>query len=262
MYQQSLVRAIRNLDKLTVAAMNGVAIQLGLSLALACDYGVASPRPVWAAPRCASVSCPTRTVTGCCPAPRPSGHPRLPAAQADRRRDRGARPGVVHEVVEPDQLMAAALALAAELAKGPQVAMRLLKQAVYNALDADLRQAGDDIAAKTALSDHHPDAREGLRPSTTSARPVQPLARGARRRRGPRPRPPTPAGRPPPRTHPVRSSQPGRSPGSPRSSGSVHASKGVARAARRRVRELRLGGGLRPVGRAAGVPRGRARVRR
>ena len=37
-YSQELVPSVRNLDKLTIAAMNGVAIQLGLSLALACDY--------------------------------------------------------------------------------------------------------------------------------------------------------------------------------------------------------------------------------
>src|SRR5205085_5552719 len=39
---QSLNVAVRNLDKLTVAAINGFAIQTGLSLALACDFRVAS----------------------------------------------------------------------------------------------------------------------------------------------------------------------------------------------------------------------------
>src|SRR5205085_8564059 len=39
---QSLNVAVRNLDKLTVAAINGYAIQTGLSLSLACDFRVAS----------------------------------------------------------------------------------------------------------------------------------------------------------------------------------------------------------------------------
>jgi 2-(1,2-epoxy-1,2-dihydrophenyl)acetyl-CoA isomerase len=40
--------------------------------------------------------------------------------------------------------------------------MRLLKRTVYNAAELTWAQACDDIAAKTAISDHHPDAREGM----------------------------------------------------------------------------------------------------
>jgi hypothetical protein len=41
------------------------------------------------------------------------------------------------------------------------VATRLLKRSVYNAWDLSWEQSLDEIAAKTAISDHHPDAREG-----------------------------------------------------------------------------------------------------
>jgi 2-(1,2-epoxy-1,2-dihydrophenyl)acetyl-CoA isomerase len=58
--------------------------------------------------------------------------------------------------------MPRARALAEELAHGPQVAMRLLKRAIYNAAELDFVHALDDIATKTAISDHHPDAREGV----------------------------------------------------------------------------------------------------
>jgi 2-(1,2-epoxy-1,2-dihydrophenyl)acetyl-CoA isomerase len=71
--------------------------------------------------------------------------------------------GLVHEVVPPEQLMERARELAREMANGPQVAMRLLKRAVYNAAETVFTQALDDIASKTAVSDHHPDAREGIR---------------------------------------------------------------------------------------------------
>jgi 2-(1,2-epoxy-1,2-dihydrophenyl)acetyl-CoA isomerase len=37
----------------------------------------------------------------------------------------------------------------------------MLKRSLYNAADATLVQAFDDIAVRTAISDHHPDAREG-----------------------------------------------------------------------------------------------------
>jgi 2-(1,2-epoxy-1,2-dihydrophenyl)acetyl-CoA isomerase len=70
--------------------------------------------------------------------------------------------GLVHEVVAPDALMDRTMTLAHELADGPQVAMRLLKRSVYNAAESTFAQALDDIAAKTAISDHHPDAREGV----------------------------------------------------------------------------------------------------
>jgi 2-(1,2-epoxy-1,2-dihydrophenyl)acetyl-CoA isomerase len=40
--------------------------------------------------------------------------------------------------------------------------MRLLKRSVYAAAELTFEQSLDEIAAKTALSDHHPDVREGV----------------------------------------------------------------------------------------------------
>ncbi len=54
------------------------------------------------------------------------------------------------------------MTLATELANGPQVSMRLLKRSIYNAAELSWAQSLDEIAAKTAISDHHPDAREGV----------------------------------------------------------------------------------------------------
>ncbi len=71
--------------------------------------------------------------------------------------------GLVHEVVAPEALIGRTAALAGELADGPQVAMRLLKRSIYNAADLTFGQALDEIASKTAISDHHADAREGIR---------------------------------------------------------------------------------------------------
>ena len=69
--------------------------------------------------------------------------------------------GLVHEVVPNDDLETRAMAFATEIANGPQVATRLLKRSIYNAYDLSWEQSLDEIAAKTAVSDHHPDAREG-----------------------------------------------------------------------------------------------------
>jgi 2-(1,2-epoxy-1,2-dihydrophenyl)acetyl-CoA isomerase len=70
--------------------------------------------------------------------------------------------GLVHEVVADGDLLDRTLALARELAEGPQVAMRLLKRALYTAAESTLAHSFEDIASKTAVSDHHPDAREGI----------------------------------------------------------------------------------------------------
>ena len=69
--------------------------------------------------------------------------------------------GLINQVVPADQLRREAQELALELANGPQVSMRLLKRSVYQAAELSFEQACEDIAARTAISDHHPDASEG-----------------------------------------------------------------------------------------------------
>ncbi|HLZ68584.1 MAG TPA: enoyl-CoA hydratase-related protein [Dehalococcoidia bacterium] len=162
MLSQSLNLAVRNLDKPTVAAINGVAIQTGLSLALACDFRLAAEEA-----RLGSATLRFGLL------PDEGGQWLLVqhigvARTLDfllRSRIVGAAEalqlGLVHEVVPGEQLAPRARALATELANGPQVAMRLLKRSVYNAAELDFVHALDEIASKTAITDHHPDAREG-----------------------------------------------------------------------------------------------------
>jgi 2-(1,2-epoxy-1,2-dihydrophenyl)acetyl-CoA isomerase len=160
---QQLNLAVRHLDKLTIAAINGVAIQTGLTLALACDFRVASESA-----RLGSATLRFGLQ------PDEGGHALVVqliglAKAIDffmRKRILSAQEaldyGLVHEVVADDRLMDHTMELARELADGPQVAMRLLKRSLYNAAEMPLAQAFDDIAAKTGISDHHPDAREGV----------------------------------------------------------------------------------------------------
>ena len=160
---QSLNLAIRNLDKITIAAINGVAIQTGLSLALSCDFRIASREArlgsgtlrfgllpdeggqfllvqLLGVARTMDFLMRNRIVSG----------------------EEALELGLVNEVVEPERLMERTMEFAREMANGPQVAMRLLKRTVYNAAEMTFAHALDDIAAKTAISDHHPDAREGV----------------------------------------------------------------------------------------------------
>lgn len=161
---QPLNTAVRQLDKITVAAMEGFAIQTGFSLALACDFRVAS--------RSAKMGSATLRFGLL---PDEGGQyllvQHLGVAKAMdflmRKRIVSSKVahelGLVHEVCEPQQLRAHAMALAKEMADGPQVAMRLLKRSIYTAAESNWHQALEDIASKTAISDHHPDAEEGVK---------------------------------------------------------------------------------------------------
>jgi 2-(1,2-epoxy-1,2-dihydrophenyl)acetyl-CoA isomerase len=160
---QRLNSAVRGLDKLTIAAINGVAIQTGFSLALSCDFRIAANTA-----RMGSATLRFGLL------PDEGGQyllvQLLGVAQTMdflmRKRivdaNEALRLGLVNEVVDAAQLEDATMTLAKELANGPQVSMRLLKRSVYNAAELSFEHALDEIAAKTAISDHHPDAREGV----------------------------------------------------------------------------------------------------
>jgi 2-(1,2-epoxy-1,2-dihydrophenyl)acetyl-CoA isomerase len=160
---QPLNLAVRSLDKLVVAAINGVAIQTGLSLALACDFRIASTEARLGSGTLRFGLLPDEggqyllvQLLGVARAMDFLMRNRIVSAEE------ALALGLVHEVVPPERLVRRALELATELANGPQVAMRLLKRAIYNAAEMTFLQALEDIAAKTAISDHHPDAREGV----------------------------------------------------------------------------------------------------
>jgi 2-(1,2-epoxy-1,2-dihydrophenyl)acetyl-CoA isomerase len=165
MLSHNLNRAIRNLDKVTIAAINGPAIQAGLSFALACDFRLATPS--------AKLGSATLRMGFL---PDEGGHFLLLqylglAKTMDfllRKRVVDAQEaldlGLLHEIVQnPQLLVERALELAVELAEGPQVATRLLKRAIYNAVGSTWEQACEDIATRNAITDHHPDRAEGVR---------------------------------------------------------------------------------------------------
>ncbi len=160
---QALNVAVRNLDKLTIAAINGFAIQTGLSLALSCDFRIAASTA-----RLGSGTLRFGLL------PDEGGQFLLVQLLGVARTmdfllrnrivsaEEALSLGLVHEVVEPEALEARSLELARELAEGPQVAMRMLKRSILNAAEMNFAHALDDIASKTAVTDPHPDAREGV----------------------------------------------------------------------------------------------------
>ncbi len=169
---QSLTRTVRNLDKITIAAINGAAIQSGFSLALACDFRLTVP----------NVKLGSATIRMGYMPDEGGHHLLVQMLGVARAKDFLLRSrivdgpaalalGLVNEVVEPEKLMPRAMELATEFAEGPQTALRLLKQAIDNAADMTFEQAGMDIAVRTAISDHHPDSREGWQAFTGRRKP-------------------------------------------------------------------------------------------
>ncbi len=159
---QTVNTAVRNLDKLTIAAINGYAIQTGFSLALACDFRIAA--------RSARMGSATLRFGLL---PDEGGqfllvqHLGVAGAMDFLMRKRivdaetAAELGLVHEVVDDGALAAASMDLAVELANGPQMAMRMLKRSIYLAAEQTWAHALEDIAARTAVTDHLADAEEG-----------------------------------------------------------------------------------------------------
>ena len=161
---QQLNTTIRNLDKLTIAAINGVAIQTGFSLALACDFRIAADSARMGSATLRFGLLPDEggqyllvQILGVAKTMEFLMRKRIVDAEE------ALSLGLVNQVVAAEDLEATAEAWARELADGPQVSMRLLKRSVLNAAELSWQQALDEIAAKTAISDHHPDAREGVR---------------------------------------------------------------------------------------------------
>lgn len=158
-----LIRALRDLPKPVVAAVNGVAAGAGVSLALAADLVVAADdaRFVPAFGRIALVpdSGLTRTLVRGLGRHRAAavlllGEP-LGAAEA---RDAG----LVTRVVPSAQLSATAHDLAAQLAAGPTLAIGLTKRLINRAEDLDLYASLDAEAALQHVAGRSADHAEGL----------------------------------------------------------------------------------------------------
>ena len=131
--------ALRTLDKITIAAVNGMAVGAGLSIALFCDIRLASASArfgaIWvkmglvpdlgasyALPRIVGTSKALQLMT--------TGE-MVGATEAKEL-------GLVSEVMPGEELMPAAAKLASRIAGGPSVAIELMKRAVYKGIHNDL----------------------------------------------------------------------------------------------------------------------------
>jgi enoyl-CoA hydratase len=163
LYGQSVFNMIDSLPKPTIAAVNGFALGGGTELALSCDMILASEKARFGLPE---------VTLGIHPGF--GGTQRLPrligAAKAKELIFTGKmigaaeaeKVGLVNKVVAPDKLHEEAKALAEDILKNGQVAIRLVKSAINAGLDTTLEKGLAYEAETQGLAFSTEDKNEGL----------------------------------------------------------------------------------------------------
>jgi 2-(1,2-epoxy-1,2-dihydrophenyl)acetyl-CoA isomerase len=160
---QAFVRELWELDKPTVAAVNGVAVGPGAHLALACDFVLVhdASRFVWSFHRWGLVV----DAGGAYLLPRLVGPARAKAMVMLGEGCTGAETveaGLAYRCVAQTDLAAEAGALAARLAAGPTRALGLSKRLLNASFETDLPHALELEAAYQSLATASADLVEGM----------------------------------------------------------------------------------------------------
>ena len=160
---QRLIRAVWELEKPVIAAVNGVAAGLGAHLAFASDLVIAA-----ADARFIEVFVRRGIAVdggGAFLLPRLIGLARakeLVFFGDDLSADDALRIGLANKVVAADELRAAAKAWAERLASGPTFAIGMSKRLLNRSLESDLETALDEEAMVQSIVTQSEDTKEGM----------------------------------------------------------------------------------------------------
>jgi enoyl-CoA hydratase/carnithine racemase len=164
---------LHNLQKPSIAAVNGYAMGLGMGIALSCDIRIASDNARFSETFVRRGLIPADG--SCWQLPRMIGLTNTLLLQytGDTIEAEDAyRLGIVSKVVSHETLMETTMALAQRLAQGPTYSMALIKKLVYRSLHTDfaesLRLAGPAQAIARSTEDH----KEGVRAFVEKRQPV------------------------------------------------------------------------------------------
>ena len=134
--------ALYQLDKPAIAAVNGVAVGAGMSLALACDLRVGSPATRFKTVFIERNLSPDSGMSFFLP--RIVGYSRAADLIYTSRAvdaDEAHRIGLLDRLVEQDQLLDTALAVASEMAAWPPLALRVSKRVLQHNVECELPEA-------------------------------------------------------------------------------------------------------------------------
>jgi 2-(1,2-epoxy-1,2-dihydrophenyl)acetyl-CoA isomerase len=161
---QTFIRELWDLDKPTVAAVNGIAVGPGAHLALACDFVLVHPnsRFVWTFAKWGLVV----DAGGAYLLPRLVGLPRAKAMVMLGESATGAdavEQGLAYRCVDsPDALLTDALELTRTLAAGPTRSLGLSKRLLNASFETDLAHSLETEGHFQALATASPDLVEGM----------------------------------------------------------------------------------------------------
>jgi 2-(1,2-epoxy-1,2-dihydrophenyl)acetyl-CoA isomerase len=168
-----VVRAIRNLPKPVVCAVNGVAAGAGANLALGCDLVYAARSAKFIQPFAKLGLVPD--AGGTYHLPRLVGEARakgLALLAEPISAEQAASWGMIWKVVDDASLMAEVRAVAATLATQPTFGFGLIKQAIHASAAHTLDQQLDLERDLQRLAGHSPDYAEGVRGFMEKRQPV------------------------------------------------------------------------------------------
>ena len=158
-----IVRVLHNLQKPTIAAVNGAAYGLGCGIALACDVRIAGRAARFSEAFIRNGLVPADGSTWQLPKLIGMANTLWLQYTGDAvDAEQALRIGLVNEVADDDKLLDRAIECATRLAKGPIYAMGLIKQLVHQAFQQDLAEhlalasRAQDLARKTQ------DHKEGV----------------------------------------------------------------------------------------------------
>jgi 2-(1,2-epoxy-1,2-dihydrophenyl)acetyl-CoA isomerase len=155
--------SMRRLEKPVIASVNGVAVGGGFDLALMCDIRIASENAKFGEAYVRVGGFPDSGGTYLLPHLIGTAKACELLFTGDMIDAREAeRIGLVNKVVPADKLDSVTKELAARLAKGPPIAIGMMKTAIYRSFTQDIESALRYVAYMTGLCLQTEDAKEGI----------------------------------------------------------------------------------------------------
>lgn len=170
---QNAAREVAKLECPSIAAINGYALGLGLSIALACDLRLASPGASFGVPDALRGYMPLSGITQWLPRLIGKGKAMemlLTAEPVDA--EEALRIGLINRLVPGEDVLPEAEKVAREIASKAPLSLRFLKEAVNRGLDLSLEEGMKLEMDLYALLQTTMDRQEGIQAFREKRRPV------------------------------------------------------------------------------------------